>query len=113
MVNMANNFITVINGDLKRPIVLTSVEFDYQADTTTILDTNQGFGGIRLELDKSKFSDQSIQEGDYQVIFEQSGLTIDIRSDNTEMTYDGKSVSIENVDEDAGNATYTLHVRDK
>ena len=41
------------------------------------------------------------------------GLSVDVRADNTVMTFNGVPVSIIRVTEDAANATYTIQARNK
>lgn len=104
----------LINGsfsDFRDPIILTTVEADYDAQANVVTDTN-ATQGIRLEYSKRDIGGQ-IQVGDYEIIMLKQGLTIDVRADNTEMTFNGTKVTIVNVTEDPANATYTIQARNK
>ena len=111
--NLANNLINNTFADFRDEVLLSQVgAFDYgsQTETITATDTTKG---IRLEYSKTEFDGTNIQIGDYKVVLVQQGLNTDVRSDNTNMTFNGVEVDIISVSEDAARAVYTLQVRDK
>ena len=109
---LATNLIDKTFADFRDPVILEQVSFDNATEVTSTIasDITQG---IRLEYMKGQFEGQQIQVGDYKVILKQQGLTVDIRSDDVKMTFNGKAVNIVRVSEDAARAAYTLQVRDK
>ena len=98
-------------ADFRDPVSLSQVKFDYdtQLNTTIASDETQG---IKIEYEAKQISG-SVQVGDYMVMMERQGLTVDVRADNTLMVFNGVSVDIKSVEEDAANATYTIQCRTK
>ena len=110
---MAARMINQTWGDMRGPVVLVELgDYDYTTQTSPTINTDNT-QGIRENFTKSQVDGEKIQVGDFQVLVLQQGLTVDIRSDNTSMTFKGVPVSIEFVDEDAAEAIYTLQVRVK
>ena len=110
---LADKLINSTFGDFKLPLTLKTLgNLDYATQTYPVL-AEDVTEGIRVEFTKYQFDNASVQVGDYQIVLEKQGLAVDVRSDNTEMTFNGKSVTIKNVEEDAADAVYTLHVKDK
>lgn len=109
--NLANKLINQTFGDFRDPVVLKQVDSDYDTQQDTIIALDNTYG-IRLEYSKNEFNGQSVQIGDYKVIIEQQPLVVDVRADNTVMTFNNKAVDIISVSEDAARAAYTLQVRD-
>ncbi len=109
---LADKLINTTFADFRDEVTLARVEYDYdtQANVTTTSDTTKG---IRIDYKKYEFNNQSIQVGDYKVLVKQQGLATDVRADDVEMTFNGKTVKINSVSEDAARAVYTLHVSDK
>ena len=100
-------------GDFRDPVVLTQLgPFDYDTQTT-IGDIVNNTKGIRTEFNKSQIDGKKIQVGDFKILVLQQSVTVDVRADNTAMTFKGVPVSIEFVAEDAAQAVYTLQVRVK
>lgn len=111
--NLANKLINNTFADFRDVVTFSLVgEFDYdtQVETITSTDTTKG---IRLEFSKTQFTNSNIEIGDYKIVLEQQPVTIDIRADNVNMTFNSKNVEIIQVEEDAARAAYTIHVRDK
>ena len=109
---LAKNLINKTFGDFRDDITLQEVEFDNATEIDIIINSDIT-KGIRIEYSKVQFEGQQIQVGDYKVILEQQGLTVDVRADDVQMTFNNKPVEIISVDEDAARAVYTLQVRDK
>jgi hypothetical protein len=109
---LADKLINNTFADFRDPVTLSQVEYNYETQTNTTI-TSDTTKGIKLEYKKSEFGGESIQVGDYKVLVYQQGLTTDVRADNVVMTFNGKAVSIESVNEDPARAVYTLQVRDK
>lgn len=109
--SLADKLINNTFADFRDDIELSQVEFDYDTQLETVI-TSDSTKGIRLEYNKSEFSNQSIQQGDYKIIFVQQGLSVDVRADNVEMTFNGKKINIISVSEDAARAAYTIQARD-
>ena len=109
---LADKLLNNTFGDFRDIVVFTLIgEVNYDTQTAEATETNNT-KGIRIEYLKSQFG-SSIQEGDYMVLVEQQSVTIDVRVDNVNMTFNGKNVSIVSVEEDAARAVYTLQIRDK
>jgi hypothetical protein len=110
--NLADKLINQTFADFRDPVTLSQVEYDYDTQVDTVI-TSDDTKGIRIDYTKSEFNSESIQQGDYKILVQQQGLNTDVRADNVVMTFNSKSVSINDVSEDAARAVYTLHVRDK
>lgn len=111
--DMATRMFNETFGDFKDPVVLTELgEPSYSTQTAPIINTDNTFG-IRSEYDKSQFDGKKVQIGDYKILVLQQGLTVDVRADNVNMTFNGAAVSIESVSEDAARALYIIQARDK
>jgi len=103
----------VVFGDFKKAVVLQQLgDSDYTNQTTPIIATDN-IDGIRIDFDKSEFDGQKIQIGDYQIMILKQGLTVDVRSDNVNLTFDGKAVNIINVSDDPADAAHIIQARDK
>ena len=100
-------------GDFRDDVVLTQLgTFDYDTQTTTG-DIVNNTKGIRTEFNKSQIYGQKIQVGDFKILVLQQNVTVDVRADNTAMTFKGVPVSIEFVAEDAAQAILTIQARVK
>jgi len=111
--NLAAGLINDTFGDFREDIVLTQLgTFDYDTQATTG-DVVNNTKGIRIEFDKSQIDGQKIQVGDFKILVLQQSITVDVRSDNTDMTFNGIPVSIEFVPEDSAQAVYTIQARIK
>lgn len=111
--NLAADMINDTFGDFRDDVVLTQLgTFDYDSQTTTG-DIVNNTKGIRTEFNKSQIDGQKIQVGDFKVLVLQQSITVDVRADNTSMTFNGIPVSIEFVSEDSAQAIYTIQARVK
>lgn len=109
---LAKKLINDTFGEFRKPITLQQVEFDNLTETNSTI-ASDTTTGIRLSTEKTKFEGQNIQIGDYVIILEKQVLNVDVRSDNTAMTFDGRAVEIIMVLDDAADAAINLMVRDK
>jgi hypothetical protein len=111
--NLAADIINNTFGDFRDDVVLTQLgTFDYDTQTTTG-DIVNNTKGIRTEFNKSQIDGQKIQVGDFKILVLQQSITVDVRADNTSMTFNGIPVSIEFVAEDSAQAIYTIQAREK
>ena len=109
---LADKLINKTFSDFRDDVVFELTgSFDYDTQTTPVLLTSK-LKGIRLEFNKSRFDGQSVQQGDYKVVVEQQRVAFDVRSDNVNMTFNNKNVSVIDVEEDAARAALFIHVRD-
>ena len=112
--SLANKLINQTFGDFRDAIIFTKVgDYDYTTQDTAGDDPAVNAFGIRVDYLKSEVDGKKIQASDYKVLVEQTGLGVDVRADNVEMTFKGVEVTIESVNEDAAQAVYTLQVREK
>ena len=110
---LAGNLIGGTFKDFADAVVFTQAgDFNDATETYTITETNETTG-IRLNYSKSQFDGSSIEIGDYKIVVEQQSVSIDIRADNVEMTFNNKAVTIVDVQEDAARAAYTIQARAK
>jgi len=110
---MAKRMVNQTFGDFRDPVVLTELGTqDYDTQVAPILATDNTFG-IRVEFNKNQVDGKRIQTGDFKILILQQDVTIDVRSDNTNLVFNGKAVSIQLVSEDAARAIYTIHARTK
>ncbi len=111
--NLAADIINNTFGDFRDDVVLTQLgTFDYDTQTTTG-DIVNNTKGIRTEFDKGQVDGQKIQVGDFKILVLQQSVTVDVRADDTGMTFKGVPVSIEFVSEDSAQAIYTIQARVK
>jgi hypothetical protein len=110
---LASNLINNVFGDFRDDVVLTQLgTFDYDTQGTTG-DIVNNTKGIRTEFDKTQIDGQKVQVGDFRILVLQQSITVDVRADNTAMTFNGVPVSIEFVSEDSAQAIYTIQARVK
>lgn len=111
--DMADRLFNVVFGDFKKTALLEQLgDSDYATQITPIVATDNT-QGIRIEFDKSEFDGQKIQIGDFQIMILKQGLTVDVRADNVDLTFNGKPVNIINVSDDPANAAHLIQARDK
>lgn len=109
---LADELINGAFGDFKLPLLLEQIESDYATQSTAVI-ASDSTEGIKLDYTAREFNGSSIQVGDYQVILEAQGLSVNVRADNVNATFDGVDINIISVQQDTANATYTLQCRAK
>lgn len=109
--DLADKLINKTFADFRDEVLLQQVESDYATQSNIVVKSDVT-KGIRIEYSKGDIGD-SIQVGDYKIKMVKQGLSVDVRADNTVMTFNGVPVSIIRVTEDASNATYTIQARNK
>jgi hypothetical protein len=112
--SLATKLINNTFADFRDTVTLAQAgEVDYNDQSTAVSNiTSDTTKGIRVDYNKTQIDGQNIQTGDYKVLVLQQGLNTDVRADNVTMTFNGISVSIVSVSEDAAQAVYTLQVRE-
>lgn len=108
---LADKLINKTFADFRDVVELSQVEADYDTQSNVVV-ASDVTKGIRIEYSKGEIGD-SIQVGDYKIKMVKHDLTVNVRADNTTMTFNGVPVTMIRVTEDVANATYTIQARDK
>ena len=107
-----NLYETTFKDQTNNTVQLSTVIFDYDAQTDSVTATDNITVARVYDATLSKFNSSSIQEGDRFVGIINENLNINPRTDNVKCLVNGAAVSIESVTIDEAQAVYTLHVRD-
>lgn len=105
---LADKFINTKFAAFAKDCVLkTSTGFNYS--TQTDVEVTQTVKMIRIEYKASQYEQQAIMKADYMLIGELDPITIDVRPDLTECTFDGEELIVRRVDK-LDQAAIILHV---
>ena len=112
MQELAVDLVEDVFVSVSKLMTLTQLgEWDQDLQSASTVATDVNVIAINTGFKKSDIDGESIQSGDYKIIFAATGITVDVRADNVECVFDGVDLNIISVDSDPADARHILHCR--
>ena len=112
MQEMAVDLVENVFVSVSKLMTLTQLgEWDHTAQSAATVATDANIIVINTGFLQSEIDGESVQSGDYKLIFAATGITVDVRADNVECVFDGVDLNIISVDSDPADARHILHCR--
>lgn len=109
---LATKLVTDTFGGFQKTLVMRTPVYPtpLNSDPTYTEETGKA---IPLSLDFKMFESQMIEIGDFQLVTNASQWTTDPDINGLELVFDGKTLTVIQVEKDADNAAYFIKVRKK